>query len=270
VDLNTIEGVVAPGRLEEMPAARVGDAFLAGGTWLFSEPQVGLRRLIDLARLGWDTVEVTAAGLRIGAMCTIARLAAFEAPADWVAGPLIVHCCRALLGSFKIWNMATVGGNVCMALPAGPMTSLCAALDGTCVIVTPGGGERLVPVEDFVLGPQETALRAGEVLRRIELPGAALRRRFASRRISLSPEGRSGVLLIGTRGAADFALTVTAATRRPVRLRFAAMPGVATVLDRVRAEIPEALYYDDVHGAPAWRRHMTAVLAAEIVAELSA
>jgi hypothetical protein len=38
----------------------------------------------------------------------------------------------------------------------------------------------------------------------------------------------------------------------------------------VRAEIPEALYYDDVHGAPAWRRHMTAVLAAEIVAELSA
>ena len=51
--------------------------------------------------------------------------------------PLIDQCCRAFLASFKIWKTATVGGNLCMALPAGPMIALTAALDGDCVIWRP-------------------------------------------------------------------------------------------------------------------------------------
>jgi len=248
---------------------RTGDAFLAGGTWLFSEPQPGLSRLVDLTRLGWTPLRVTAAGLEIAATCTIAMLAAFEPPPDWVAGPLIVQCCRALLGSFKIWNMATVGGNICMGLPAGPMTSLCTALDGECVIWAPGGEERRMQVKDFVLGPQHNALLAGEFLRRIEIPLAALKTRTAFRQISLSPLGRSGALLIGTLGE-GFTLTVTAATRRPVRMAFESLPGVDELAARMAAEIPDSLYYDDVHGRPDWRRHMTYVFAEDIRRELAA
>jgi CO/xanthine dehydrogenase FAD-binding subunit len=269
LDLNTISEILMPEDVAEIPAMAAGDAFLAGGTWLFSEPQPGLSRLVDLTRMGWAPLTVTPAGLEIAATCSIATLAAFEPPPEWVAGPLIVQCCRALLGSFKIWNMATVGGNICMGLPAGPMTSLCTALEGECVIWAPGGEERRVQVKDFVLGPQEHALRAGEFLRRIDIPLAALKRRTAFRRISLSPLGRSGALLIGTLGE-GFALTVTAATRRPVRIEFEAFPDADELAARIAAEIPDSLYYDDVHGRPEWRRHMTYLFGEEIRRELAA
>ena len=269
MDLNTVTAVLSPVDTAALPAWCAGDAFLAGGTWLFSEPQTDLRRLVDLDGLGWSSLEMSPEGLRIGATCTIAALAAFEAPAGWRAASLIDPCCRALLGSFKIWNRATAGGNLCLALPAAPMAALCVALDGVCRIWTPGG-ERSVAARDFIVGPQRTVLAAGEVLTAIEIPVAALRRRSAFRQISLSPLGRSAALLIGTRDVDGFALTVTAATRHPVRLDFAGLPDAGALLGALEAAIPAALYYDDVHGDPAWRRHVTALFAVAIRDELSA
>ncbi|RVU13100.1 FAD binding domain-containing protein [Methylobacterium oryzihabitans] len=270
MDLNTIGSIVTPGSRADLDGWRPGDAWLAGGTWLFSEPQPDLSRLIDLAGLGWEPFAVTQAGLSLAATCTIAALDRIELPAAWIAAPLVGQCCRALLGSFKIWNVATVGGNLCMALPAGPMIALAAALDGRCTIWTPDGGEQALAVLDLVRGPQETALAPGEILRRIDLPAAALRRRTAFRRVSLSPNGRSGALAIGTLDAGGaFVLTVTAATRRPVALAFAALPEAGGLAERIAREIPDSLYYDDVHGAPDWRRHMTACLAEEIRRELA-
>jgi CO/xanthine dehydrogenase FAD-binding subunit len=270
MDLNTVDEIATPRARREMPAPRTGDAYLAGGTWLFSEPQPGLTRLVDLTGLGWQALLAETDGLTIGATCTIAALAGFEAPAAWRAAPLIGQSCRALLGSFKIWNMATVGGNICMALPAGPMTALGTALRGECVIWCPAGGERRMAVKDFVLGPQRTALAPGEVLRAIKIPAGALRERTSFRQISLSPLGRSGALLIGTLGERGFGLTVTAATRRPVRLDFDTLPDSDALTARLGADIPESLYYDDVHGRPAWRRHMTYRFAEAIRRELLA
>ena len=269
MDLNTITHVLAPRSSGELPEWRAGDAWLAGGTWLFSQPQPDLTRLIDLAGLDWPAIESDEATLSLSATCTIAELDRHEWPADWIAMPLVGQCCRALLGSFKIWNRATVGGNLCMALPAGPMIALAAALDGTCVIRAPGGAERRLSVLDFVRGPQATALRPGEMLRRIAMPVAALRRRTAFRRISLSPNGRSGALVIGTRGADGFALVVTAATPRPHRLTFPGVPEAAALRAALAATIPPDGWYDDVHGAPDWRAHVTGLLAEEIRGELA-
>lgn len=269
MDLNTIETVLRPATRAGLAPWRPGDAWLAGGTWLFSEPQPDLRRLVDLGRLGWTPLRATAAGLEVAATCTIAELARFEPPAGWRAGPLVGRCCRALLGSFKIRNAATVGGNLCLALPAAPMIALACALDAACVIWTPDGGERRIGVPDFVLGPQETALHPGEVLRGIDIPGIALARRTAFRRISLSPEGRSGALLIGTLGADGFALTITASVRRPVRLPFRSLPEAGRLSEAIGTAIPGWDWYDDVHGAPAWRAHVTGLLAEEIRAELA-
>ena len=200
MDLNTINEVARPQRREQLPDWREGDAWLGGGTWLFSEPQVHLRRLIDLAALGWQPLRVGGDGLEIAATCTIAQLNAFAGPPDWIAVPLIDQCCRAFLASFKIWNTATVGGNLCMSLPAGPMIALTAALDGICTIWSPDGHERRVAVTDFVTGPQRNVLAPGDLLRAIALPAEALTRRTAFRQISLAPLGRSGALVIGTRG----------------------------------------------------------------------
>ena len=271
MDLNTIDEIVArPGR-EALADWRSGDAWLGGGTWLYSEPQPALRRLIDLDGFGWPSLTLTRDALIVSATCRIAELHEFEPPADWASGPLITKGCDALLGSFKIWNAATVGGNICLALPAGPMTSLAAALDAACVIWTPEGGERRMPAADFVTGDRRTALAPGELLRAIELPIDGFRAACAFRQISLTPRGRSGALLIGLfYPDGRFALTVTASTKRPVRLVFDGPPTDAALALAIDAAVPIGLWHDDIHGRPAWRRRMTYLLAEEIRAELAA
>ena len=42
MDLNTITEVAHPQTRAQLPVWTAGDAWLAGGTWLFSEPQVHL------------------------------------------------------------------------------------------------------------------------------------------------------------------------------------------------------------------------------------
>jgi len=269
VDISNISAIARPHTRHALHGFCDGDAYLGGGTWLFSEPQPRLRRLVDLDGLGWKPLDATAAGLSIAATCKVATLDAFDAPQKWMGAKLIGQCCRSFLASFKIWNMATVGGNLCMSLPAGPMISLTAALEGICTIWSPDGSERQVPVVDFVKGPLHNDLRPGELLRAIDLPWEALSRRTAFRRASLTPLGRSGVLLIATLAAnGSFVLTVTASTRRPIRLAFERCPGKRLLEQRLEDEVPAALYYDDIHGLPDWRKHMTHLFAEEIRLEL--
>jgi CO/xanthine dehydrogenase FAD-binding subunit len=271
LDLNTIAAIDVPHSREALTGWRRGDAWLGGGTWLFSEPQVHLRRLIDLSGMGWPPLVISETGLEIAATCTIAELDAAVLPAAWTAAPLIGQCCRALLASFKIWNMATVGGNICLALPAGAMTSLTAALDAAATVWTPDGAERRMGIPDLVVGANENALRPGEVLRSIAIPAEALMRRSAFRQLSLTRHGRSGVLLIGTRSeTGGFALTVTASVPSPVQLRFDSMPTTEQLAGAIEFKIPPAAYYDDMHGRPDWRRHVTRLCAEEIRNELAA
>ena len=267
MDLPNVLSVGFPRTRAELRGEQPGSAWLAGGTWLFSEPQPALRHLVDLAGMGWPALEVSDAGLRIAATCTIAELEAFEAPPDWLAAPLLAACCRALLGSFKIWAMATVGGNMCLALPAAPMLALTVALQGAAVVWRPDGSDASVPMQDFALGPQRTVLASGDVLRAIDLPLAALRRRTTWRQASLQTMGRSAALLVGALTQDGFALTVTASTIRPLRRCWTGAPTAAEV-DAWLTAIPAALWFEDVHGALPWRRHMTRRLAAELHAEL--
>lgn len=269
MDLNTISAVERPTSRETLPAWRKGDAFLAGGTWLFSEPQPSLTRLVDLSTLGWQPLRVSDGGLEIAATCTVAQLDAFAAPTSWTAAPLIGQCCRAFLASFKIWNMATVGGNICMSLPAGPMISLTTALDGELLLWTVGGGERRIRVADFVKGPLQNELRPGEIVRAIHLPAAALTRRTAFRQVSLTNVGRSGALVTGTLDTSGaFVLTVTASTPRPYTFDFRNLPSSEALAARIDDEIA-GNWFDDIHGLPAWRRDMTLHFAREIVVEMS-
>ena len=270
MDLNTITSVARPQSRHDLPDWTPGDAFLAGGTWLYSEPQAHLTRLIDLTDLNWPALTDTDTHLSIAATCTVAQLDAMVCLPDWTASPLIAQCTRSYLASFKIWKTATVGGNLCLALPAGPMIALMAALDGDCLIWTPCGGERRLNVPDFITGNISNALAQGELLRQIDIPLAALKRRAAFRQISLTPVGRSAALLIGTREARGaFALTVTASTVRPIKLGFDRMPDAADLRDAIATHIPDVLYHDDVHGKPEWRRAMTFRLAEDIRAELA-
>jgi CO/xanthine dehydrogenase FAD-binding subunit len=266
VDLNTITAIRTPGDRSELDLAALSaspaTAVLGGGSWLFSEPQPHLDTLVDLTAMRWPAVTMTAEGMSLAATCTIAELAALEPITGWASHPLIRECCEALLGSFKVWNVATVGGNICLGLPAGPMTSLAASLDADAVIWTPDGRDRRMPVLDLVTGVQATALAPGEVLRSIEIPSAALRSRSGVRRIALSPLGRSGTLVIArVDDTGAFLLTITAATVRPVRIAFDGIPTSGELAAAVRGI---DRWFDDVHGAPDWRAAMTARFAEQL------
>jgi CO/xanthine dehydrogenase FAD-binding subunit len=269
MDLNTITEVAHPKTRAQLPVWTAGDAWLAGGTWLFSEPQIHLTRLIDLTDLKWPVLTIGATELSIAATCTVAQLDALACPPEWLAAPLINQCCRAFQASFKIWKTATVGGNLCMSLPAGPMIALTAALDGVCTVWKADGGEQRISATDFVTGDQRNVLAPGDLLRQIDIPLAALRRRSAFRQISLTPVGRSAALLIGSidsEGA--MMLTVTGSTTRPVQLSFTEIPQAEELRQAILHHIPDSLCHDDVHGKPAWRKHMTLRLAEEIRGEL--
>ncbi|MFF3314624.1 FAD binding domain-containing protein [Streptomyces sp. NPDC003035] len=245
-----------------------GDAWLAGGTWLFSAPQPGISRLWDLHRMGWQPLVVGEGGLEIAATCTVAELLAFAEQPDgpWPgARALMAGCCRAFSSSFKVWNSATVGGNVCLALPAAPMVSMAAALGGVCVLRAADGRERQLPVREFVTGAGRTCLRPGEMLRSLRLPATALEQRTVIRRASLRPGGHSAALVIAaaTPGSGRFALTLTAATARPVHLPFDRLPTPAGLRKAIERAVGLQMIVDDVHGAPAWRRHLIVHLAEE-------
>jgi CO/xanthine dehydrogenase FAD-binding subunit len=124
-------------------------------------------------------------------------------------------------------------------------------------------------MSQFAHGPQATAIRPGELLRAIDLPVAALRRRAAVRQASLTAAGRSGALLAATldQDSGRFALTITASTPHPLYAVWPRPPAPSELDSHIDA-IPSTLWYDDVHGSPAWRRHMTRRLAAELLEEL--
>jgi CO/xanthine dehydrogenase FAD-binding subunit len=271
MDLNTVTALCHPKSATEIGDWRSGFAWLAGGTWLFSEPQPGTDTLIDLDQLGWPALEASPAGLEIGATCRIAELYRFDAPAKWTAAPLLRQSCDAFLASFKIWNAATVGGNICMSLPAGPMISLTAALEATYTLWPRDALPREVPAVDFVSGNNTNVLRPGELLRKVHLPASALLKRTAFRQASLTKLGRSAALLIGTSDPAgqDLLLTITAATARPVQLRFDEIPSSEALRRAIDARVPTDGYFADVHGSAAYKRHLTYHFAEQIRAELA-
>ncbi|MDZ8171404.1 FAD binding domain-containing protein [Microbacterium xanthum] len=275
MDITTIRDFRAA-RTDADLALIEGETLIAGGTWLMSEPQPTTTGFVDLTTMGWPDLEVSDAGLRIGATCTIARLVRWaqqEAPAEWTAAPLAVDAANALLASFKIWNTATVGGNVCRSFAAAGMVSLAVALDGVAVIWSPRPQagttlftERRQPVADIITGNGTNSLDRGEVLRAIEIPVTALRSRAALRKIALAEHGRSGAVVTGRvdpDGSSVFA--VTAATAAPTVWRFGGLPAEPDLADAVAGA---SGYYTDPLGAADWRRGVSVELARRVRAQL--
>ena len=157
-----------------------------------------------------------------------------------------------------------------MALPAGAMISLTAALEGVATIWTLDGGSREVPIVDFVTGNHTNVLAPSELLRSIFLPAEALGKDYAFRRFSLTSVGRSSVFVIGTLSpiTGTLRMTVTASTVRPIALEFDYYPDSAELATALDENVRSNLYFDDPHGTAEHRRHLTSYYAQEIRIEL--
>ncbi len=266
MDLNTVTTYRRATTRADL-ALEQGEKILGGGTWLYSEPQLETSGFVDITSMGWTPLELPEdGGLIVAATCTIADLLALPQQDGWHAQPLFAQCASALLASFKIWNTATVGGNICQSFAAAGMVSLSAALDATAFVWSADGSDYTVSVVDLMAGNAENHLRPGDVLRSIHIPEHALRARTGYRKIALAELGRSGAVLTGRVDADGSAVfSITAATLTPVVLRYSALPGAAALAADVTAADG---YYSDPLGSADWRLGVSRVLLEEIRSEL--
>ncbi len=147
---------------------------LAGGTDLLVGIRDGAirpRAVVDLKHIRElaSDIRVGPKGVTIGANVVLAQLTASE---DLCRDfPALVES-AAVVGSVQIRHRATLAGNLCNASPAADTVPALLAYGADVVICGPGG-ERRVRVDDFVLGPRETVLAAGEIVTAIVLPAPA-------------------------------------------------------------------------------------------------
>lgn len=143
-------------------------AALAGGTALLIDMRhgelqphhvVSLWKIPGLGRLHAN------GDLRIGALLTVTELGdASRQPAT-----LGLREAAHMLGSWQVQNMATVGGNICKASPGADLVPPLLCLDARLALRS-AGGEREVPLDGFLTGPDQTALRPAELLTSILIP----------------------------------------------------------------------------------------------------
>lgn len=164
-----------PRTLDEAVALLIqyGDAaaLLAGGTALLVDMKHGERHPGHVISLwgvpGLEGVQANG-GLRIGALTIISDLA--EAVADRPSWNGLLEAAW-MLGGRQVQNMATVGGNICKASPGADMVPPLLCLDAQLRLVGPDG-ERTTPLDGFLTGPDQTAIRPAEVLTEINVPPA--------------------------------------------------------------------------------------------------
>jgi len=236
--------------------SRDGYRLMAGGTDLLvalreqrelPERLVCLERVPELRQIGMEDGRIA-----IGAAATLARVAAHPL----VRQHLDVLCrAIAVLGSPPVVHMATLGGNICSASPAGDTLPPLYVL-GAEVELRSRRGARRLPIPAFITGPRRTALEAGEVLARVFVPVPA--------------PGSCGVYWkVGLRKAQSIAVVSLAALRAPAGVRLAwgsvgpavlQFPEVEAAVGagrlREAAEIVERLVtpIDDVRATAAYRR----------------
>lgn len=165
-----------PASLDEaiglLEASGDGAHLLAGGTNLLVDMKMeraAPQALINITKLSeLRGIREFDGGLQIGALTTIRELA--RDPYIGVEYQALQEAAAAF-GSTQIQIMGTIGGNLCNGSPASDTVPALLAF-GAQVVLRDSGGERIMPIKDFLVGPGKTALRRGEILTRVRLPMA--------------------------------------------------------------------------------------------------
>jgi len=104
--------------------------------------------------------------IEIGAMVTHTQLEKFEGIKKYFP---ILSKAAADIGSPQIRNRGTIGGNIVNASPAGDLLAPLMAYDAQFRLLSIQG-EKIVPAEEFFVGPKKTILESAQLLTQIILP----------------------------------------------------------------------------------------------------
>jgi carbon-monoxide dehydrogenase medium subunit len=151
-------------------AADGSSTIIAGGTDLLVDIKfrdfhpAGLVNINALDELRY--VRATPDGLRIGALTSVEALARNDLLDRRYTA--IADAARTF-ASLQVRNLATIGGSLGRATPAGDLLPPLLCLDAS-VVLARDGSERTVALTDFFLGPRRTLLEPGELVREIVVP----------------------------------------------------------------------------------------------------
>jgi CO/xanthine dehydrogenase FAD-binding subunit len=169
----------------------VGNArIVAGGTDLLLDIQQGRRpqveALVDISEISdLRQIEKTSDHLRVGAAVTHAQIV--DHPLLQKHAQCLVEAC-ALIGGAQVRNVATIGGNVAHALPAGDGSIALLALDARAEVAN-SEGRRWMPMEELFLGPGVPSFDpTQEILLRFEFDLLREGERTSFRRV-MRPQG---------------------------------------------------------------------------------
>jgi CO/xanthine dehydrogenase FAD-binding subunit len=287
MDLHHVTDYLQPNTWQELQDWQPDWTWVGGGTWLFSELRTDREVFVDLEDLGWSEIafKSTAStmrnvenenalfeGLVIGATCTLNNLLRFLNSSDAISqsGARALQQAVSALASFKVTQVATVGGNLCLALPVSTLAPVMVAMDAIYEIWNVSDVLRYVPALDFQLGDRKTVLAPGEVLRRIWIPGASFDRQTSFQRIGVA--------------ASDPALAIAVAAYHPktngVRfglggcfaapriMKFSKLPTSAEISTAIEQQFALTDFLTDTRASSAYRRQLIQVLMQRALEEL--
>ena len=209
-------------------------------------------------------------GLRLGALARVGDLV--DHPQVRGNYPALSAAAASFAG-VQVRNLATVGGNVCNASPAGDTLPALLAFDAQCKVSGPDG-ERSIPLNEFFTGPGRTVLKAGEILTELRLPPPLPN--TGSLYIKHSPRGAMDIATLGV--ASVMTLEGSSLVCRNVRIGLGAVAPTPIrgssaesllwgrevtselIASAAQAAKGDAKAIDDVRGSAEHRQEMVAVL----------
>lgn len=268
--------VIRPGTVEEALACLAENPAalpLAAGTDLVVRLKDGLypgATLLDLSGLhSLRFIEDAGAVIHIGPLTTHSDIIVSRLLGDWA--PVLVEA-ASTVGAKQIQNRGTIGGNLGTASPAGDTLPALLCHDAR-ITLSSASGERVLPVDEFLLGPGKTALQKGELITRITIDKApesplSFYKKLGSRNALAISIASVAVVLGGvscdTFESARVALGAVAPT--PIRAReceeiLAAGPLTESRIDAAaRAAASAASPISDLRASAEYRRAMIAAL----------
>jgi len=145
---------------------------IAGGTDLLVKMKMGEfhpQILINISRIPALRYVIEEKGFRLGALTTFRDLEKSRVIKGRYTA--LFEAARSV-SSVQIKTMGTIGGNLCHASPAADSAPPLIVFGGRVKLVE-STGERVLPLEDFFVGPGESVLSPKELLVEIQIPELA-------------------------------------------------------------------------------------------------
>lgn len=257
MDLPNIKTYLSLDNLQNLPNWGEDWAWLAGGTWLFSEPQPHLKVLVDIQHLGWSEIETQGEYLIIGATCPLIKLLEYPWLPEWIATEGLKSAVSALAASLKVINVATVGGNICLALSVGTIAPFMVGLDASYEIWNINQGKRLVKAEDFQIGSRQTILQPGEILRRILIPLSNLKWQVNYQRLSIAATDPALAIVLIVKNHQQIRCVIAASVPAPRLWKF---DNIELLTREYTTILARENFIEDARASANYRREITAVL----------